>query len=332
MVTSVVAAARFRFTCNPVAPSRFRSRPDSPNPDEEACGTLDRTPLDQAWLLIQETVSGYIEDEAMTRGAAIACYTMFSLAPLLVVAVAIAGVAFGEEAVQVAVAEQLRALVGREGADAVQAMVRGVGEGGGQGGGIPTMVSVSVLLVTASGVFAELQSALNAVWRAVPKEITVSYLLQARLLSIGLVAATGFLLLVSLLASTALAALETWAGALLPSLVLLLAMLNTLVSLALTTALFAAIYKVLPDRRLEWRDVAVGALCTAVLFNLGKALIGWYIGGSGTARSYGAAGALVVVLLWVYYSAQIFLLGAEFTRAWAGLEGSRRHTSGEPKA
>jgi len=281
--------------------------------------------LREAWALARDTVEGFVADEAMTRGAAIACYTMFSLAPLLVVAVAIAGLAFGEEAVHSAVAEQLRALVGREGAEAVQAMVRGVGEEGGQSSdGVPALVSIAVLLVTASGVFAELQSALNAVWKAEPQAVTLSYLLRARALSIGLVAATGFLLLVSLLASAALAALWTWVSGVLPGAAALLGALGFLVSFALTAALFAAIYKVLPDRRLEWRDVMVGAVGTALLFNLGKALIGWYIGGSGVARSYGAAGALVVVLLWVYYSAQTFLLGAEFTRAWAGLEGSKQ--------
>ena len=282
--------------------------------------------LREAWALARDTVEGFIADEAMTRGAAIACYSMFSIAPLLVVAVAIAGLAFGEEAVRSAVGEQLRALVGREGAEAVQAMVRGVGEGsGGQGtAGVPALVSVGVLLVTASGVFAELQGALNVIWKAEPKAVTVSYLLRARALSIGLVAATGFLLLVSLLASAALAALWTWVSGVLPAAAALLGTLGFLVSFALTAALFAAIYKVLPDRRLEWRDVIVGAVGTALLFNLGKALIGWYIGGSGMARSYGAAGALVVVLLWVYYSAQTFLLGAEFTRAWAGLEGSKQ--------
>ncbi len=278
--------------------------------------------LRKAWALIRDTVEGFVADEAMTRGAAIACYTMFSIAPLLVVAAAIAGLAFGEDEVRSAVDEQLRALIGREGAEAVQAMVRGVGEGGGQGtAGLPALVSVGVLLVTASGVFAELQGALNAVWKTQPKAVTVSYLLRARLLSIGLVAATGFLLLVSLLASAALAALWAWMGGMLPAAAALLGVLGFLVSFALTAALFAAIYKVLPDRRLEWRDVMVGAVGTALLFNIGKALIGWYIGGSGMAKSYGAAGALVVVLLWVYYSAQVFLLGAEFARAWAGLEG-----------
>ncbi len=280
--------------------------------------------LREAWALARDTVEGFIADEAMTRGAAIACYAMFSIAPLLVVAVAIAGLAFGEEAVRSAVAEQLRALVGREGAEAVQAMERGVGEGGGPSStGVPALVSVAVLLVTASGVFAELQGALNVIWKAEPKAVTLSYLLRARALSIGLVAATGFLLLVSLLASAALAALWTWVGGMLPAAVALLGAAGFLVSSALTAALFAAIYKVLPARRLEWRDVIVGAVATAFLFTVGKTLIGWYLGGSGAAASYGAAGALVVVLLWVYYSAQVFLLGAEFTRAWAGLEGSK---------
>ncbi|GGG26977.1 hypothetical protein GCM10010964_13610 [Caldovatus sediminis] len=281
-------------------------------------------PLRTAWRLIGDTVSGYIEHEAMTRGAAIACYTMFSLAPLLVVAIAIAGLGFGEEAVRAAVGAQLRALVGREGALAVEAVVRGVGAGAGEqamagGGGIPAIVSVGVLLLTASGVFAEIQSALNVIWQAAPRAVTVAHLVRVRLLSVGLVAATGFLLLVSLLVSAALAALEAWAGGRHPEMGALLGTLSFLFGFALTAVLFAAIYKVLPDRRLRWRDVAVGAVGTALLFTVGKSLIGWYIGGSGLAASYGAAGALLVVLLWVYYSAQIFLLGAEFTRAWVGL-------------
>jgi membrane protein len=275
----------------------------------------------RAWALVRDTAEGFVADEAMTRGAAIACYTLFSLAPLLVVATAIAGLAFGEEAVHGAVAAQLRALVGREGAEAVQAMVRGADPEAGawRGGGAAALVGAGVLLLTASGVFAELQSALNAIWRAEPRALSVSYLVRARALSLGLVAATGFLLLVSLLVSAALAALAARIGGLLPGAALLLRALGFAASFALTAALFAAIYKVLPDRRLGWRDVAVGAAATAFLFTLGKGLIGWYIGGSGAAAGYGAAGALVVVLLWVYYSAQIFLLGAEFTRAWAGL-------------
>lgn len=272
----------------------------------------------RAWSIIKETVEGFIEDEAMTRGAAIACYTMFSIAPLLVVAVAIAGFAFGEEMVSAAVAEQLRALVGREGAAAVEAIMEGVDGDGAGASGVPALISLAVLLITASGVFAELQSALNAIWKAPPPPVTISTLVRARLLSIGLVATTGFLLLVSLIASTIIAALWKWTEQLAPELMPLLQGANLLVSYLLTALLFAAIYKILPDRRLRWRDVAVGALGTALLFGIGKAAIGWYIGGSGIAARYGAAGALVVVLLWVYYSAQVFLLGAEFTRAWSG--------------
>jgi membrane protein len=273
--------------------------------------------LDRARGLIAETVRGFIDDEAMTRGAAIACYTMFSIAPLLVVAVGIAGLAFGEATVRGAVDDQLRALIGQEGAAAVEAIVNGAASGH-PAGAIPALVSLAVLVITASGVFAELQSALNAIWKTPPPAVTVSYLVRARLLSIGLVAATGFLLLVSLLAAALLAAFSQWASNQAPVVAPVLRAVDFAVSFLLTAVLFAAIYKMLPDRRLMWRDVIVGALGTALLFSIGKALIGWYIGGSGVAARYGAAGALIVVLLWVYYSAQVFLLGAEFTRAWTG--------------
>jgi membrane protein len=224
-----------------------------------------------------------------------------------------------------AVTTQLRALVGQEGAAALEGMVRGVDTGA--GGGLPAMLSIGVLLLTASGVFAEIQAALNVIWKTMPQAVSISYLVKARLLSIGLVATTGFLLLVSLVASAAFAALETSAQAHLPHLSAVLKVAGFAISFVLTAALFGAIYKILPDRRLQWHDVVVGSVCTAFLFTLGKTLIGWYIGGSGLARSYGATGALVVVLLWVYYSAQIFLLGAVFTRSWAELEGSRRGAS-----
>ncbi len=278
--------------------------------------------LAKMWRLLRATIEGFIEDEAMTRGAAVACYTIFSVAPMLVIAVAIAGTVFTEAAVWDAVVAQLGALVGREGAAAIEGMARGVDNGASDG--LPAVVSLAVLLITASGVFAEIQAALNVIWRAVPKAVSLSYLLRARMLSIGLVATTGFLLLVSLLASAAMAALESSARGRFPELAVLLRVAGFIISFVLTALLFAAIYKILPDRRLEWRDVGVGALGTALLFTVGKGLIGWYLGGSGVAARYGAAGALVVVLLWVYYSAQTFLLGAEFTRAWAGLEGSRR--------
>lgn len=288
--------------------------------------------LGKARGLTTETIRAFIADEAMTRGAAIACYTMFSIAPLLVVAVAIAGLFFGEAAVSSAVADQLVALVGRQGAEAVQAIVQGTESNGAEGSRLPALVSAVILLITASGVFVELQAALNAIWRVEAPPVTVSYLVRARLLSIGLVAASGFLLLVSLVASAILAAVGRWAGEVLPILMPVLSGLNLAVSFLLTAILFAAIYKVLPDRRLRWRDVAVGALGTAVLFTIGKTLIGWYIGGTGLAARYGAAGALVVVLLWVYYSAQVFLLGAEFTRAWTGRAGKRPKVEGAKAA
>ncbi|MFC7738090.1 YihY/virulence factor BrkB family protein [Roseomonas sp. GCM10028921] len=193
----------------------------------------------------------------MSRGAAIACYTIFSLAPLLVIAVAIAGVVISGETVRDAVAAQVSALVGREGSAAVQEIIRGADIAGGEGSSGPlALISGLMLLASANGVFAEIQSALNAIWKAIPREMTISYLIQARLLSIGLVVVTGFLLLVSLLASTVLAALEAWATELWPSLVFLLQICNFLISFCLAAALFATIYKVLPDRQLEWRDVA----------------------------------------------------------------------------
>jgi membrane protein len=273
------------------------------------------------WPLLRATIEGYIEDDALSRGAAIAYYTVFSLAPLLVIAIAMAGLAFGRQAVEGAVAEQLRGLLGPTGAEAVQAMVKGAGQPG--AGTVATLVSVVTLLFTASGVFGELQSALNAIWRAEPPKLdTLTAFLRAKALSIGLVAATGFLLLVSLVASAAITAFGTWAGGYLPAWAQVLAVLNFTLSFLFVAALLAAVYKILPDRRLAWSDVIVGALATAFLFTLGKTLIGWYIGSSAVASTYGAAGALMVVLLWVYYSAQIFLLGAEFTRAWAGLRGT----------
>ena len=278
--------------------------------------------LHRVWTLLRDTVEGFVNDGAMSRGAAIAYYTIFSIAPLLVIATAIAGFAFGQEAVEGAIADQLRSLLGDRGAEAVQAMIRGAGDI--TSGTLAGIIGLVTLLLTASGVFGELQTALNGIWKAPapPGGAVVSRLVRARMASLGLVAATGFLLLVSLLASTALAALVTWARGMLPGITMLLGIASFLVSFLMITLLFAAIYKILPDRDLTWRNVAVGAVVTALLFTIGKALIGWYIGGSTIATSYGAAGALLVVLLWVYYSAQIFLLGAEFTKAWSGLQGS----------
>jgi membrane protein len=278
--------------------------------------------LHRTWTLLRDTVEGFVDDGAMSRGAAIAYYTVFSIAPLLVIATAIAGLAFGREAVEGVIADQLRSLLGNRGAEAVQAMIRGASNIA--SGTLAGIIGLVTLLLTASGVFGELQTALNEIWKAPtpPGGAVVSRLVRARMASLGLVAATGFLLLVSLLVSAALAALITWARGMMPGLTVLLGTASFLLSFLMITLLFAAIYKVLPDRELTWRNVAIGAVATAFLFTIGKALIGWYVGSSTIATSYGAAGALLVVLLWVYYSAQIFLLGAEFTKVWAGLQGS----------
>lgn len=270
------------------------------------------------WPVLRATVHGYIEDEAMTRGAAIAYYAFFSLAPLIVIAIAIAGAVFGEQAAEGAVAEQLRGFMGEVAAAAIQGLVRSASDR--ESGRIAAYLGAGVLLVLASGVFSEVQAALNAIWRAPPHPRgTVVQVLVNKALSFALVVLTGLLLLASLLATTALSVVTTWAVALLPETTRVLGLLNIGLTFLFGTILFATIYKVLPNRRLRWGDVFVGALVTAFLFTIGKVLIGWYIGSTQVATSFGAAGALMVVLLWIYYSAQIFLLGAEFTRAWAGL-------------
>ena len=196
---------------------------------------------------------------------------------------------------------------------------------------LATAIGIVTLLVTASGVFGEMQTALNKIWDAKPRSSTVSRLIWARAVSLGLVAALGFLLLVSLVVSAALTAFGTYLNSVLPFGSLILSLLNFVVSLALISVLFAAIYKVLPDRPIAWRDVITGAVVTALLFTAGKSLIGWYLGSSAVASSYGAAGGLIILLLWVYYSTQIFLLGAEFTRAYASFRRGRGSDGGKGK-
>jgi membrane protein len=189
---------------------------------------------------------------------------------------------------------------------------------------LATIIGVVTLLVTASGVFGEMQSALNTIWKVIPQATTVSRLIRARAASLGLVAALGFLLLVSLVISAALSGLGGYVNAYLPFGKLILSAFNAVISFALISILFAAIYKVLPDKKLKWRDVIIGAVATSLLFTIGKSIIGWYLGSSAVASTYGAAGALIIVLLWIYYSSQIFLLGAEFTQVYASRHGSQK--------
>jgi len=274
------------------------------------------------WKMLKETVFAFIEDEALSRGAAIAFYAATSIAPLLLIVIAIAGLVFGHEAAHGAITAQLTSLMGQQTADLLQAAAASAANP--TSGLFATLVGVGALIATASGVFGEMQSSLNAIWKAEPKGTTVSRLIRARAVSLGLVAALGFLLIVSLAVSAGLTAFGTYLDSILPFGKIILSALNGVASFAIISVMFAAVYKVLPDRHLEWRDVVIGAVVTALLFTIGKTLIGWYIRSSGVASAYGAAGALLVFLLWVYYSVQIFLLGSEFTKVFANRHGSKK--------
>jgi len=274
------------------------------------------------WKMIKDTVLSFIEYEALTRGAAIAFYTVTSVAPVLLIVVAIAGLVFGRDAAQNAITAQFSDLMGRQTAEVLQSAIASAA--GKSSSIIATIIGVATLIATASGVFGEMQAALNSIWKTKPKATTVSRLIRARAVSLGLVAALGFLLIVSLVISAGLTAFGDYLDTVLPMGKLVLPALNFVISVVLLAILFGAIYKLLPDRSLQWNDVIIGALITSVLFNIGKSLIAWYIGSSAIASSYGAAGGLIVLLLWVYYSAQIFLLGSEFTKTYANQHGSKQ--------
>jgi membrane protein len=275
-----------------------------------------------AWQMAKDTVMGFISDNCLSRGAAIAYFTIFSLAPILVVVIAIAGFVFGDDAARGVIYGKLHGMMGADAAGLVQSMIQSAANR--RTGIIATVFSVLMLLVTASGVFGELQSSLNAIWKTDSSAHgSVSGLIKARAQSLGLVVTLGFLLLVSLAISAGIAAAWRRINQIVPGAGVLLPLINLSLSFIFTTLLFAAVYKVLPDKKLQWRDVLIGSAFTAVLYTVGKAAIALYVGSSHVASSYGAAGALVVLLLWVYYSAQIFLLGAEFTQVFANRHGSQ---------
>lgn len=274
------------------------------------------------WKMLKDSVISFLDDEALSRGAAISFYTVTSIAPVLLIVIAIAGLAFGRDAAQNALSGQFSGLMGRPTAEVLQSAVASAASK--SSGILATMIGVAALIATASGVFGEMQAALNSIWKTKSQATSVTRLIRARVISLGLVAALGFLLIVSLVISAGLTAFGNYLDTVLPMGKLILPALNFVVSLALLGVLFGAIYKVLPDRSLQWKDVVIGALITSVLFNIGKSLIGWYIGSSAVASSYGAAGGLIVLLLWVYYSVQTFLLGAEFTKIYANRHGSKQ--------
>lgn len=271
--------------------------------------------LKAAWRVLKEAGQGMSNDSVPMMGAALAYYTMFSIAPLLIIAIGVAGVVFGDKA-NVEVFGAIRGMVGPQGATAIQSMVKAASSRP-QAGMIATIIGIVTLLVGASGVFSQLQQSLNIIWKATPKPTAGWWhLIRQRLVSFGMVASIGFVLLISMFISAGLSAAGKWAGGALPGGQALWQAINFVVSLAVIGLMFSAVFKVLPDVKLRWRDVSLGGLVTALLFTAGKAVIGAYIGRSGISSSYGAAGSLIVVLLWVFYSSQILYFGAEFTRAY----------------
>ena len=255
-------------------------------------------------------------------GAALAYYTIFSLAPLLIIAVAIAGLAFGMQAAQGEIAGQIQGLVGRDGAKAIEAMIQSAHKPA--RGVIGSLIGVFALFLGASGIFCEMHDALNSIWHVSPDtKAGILSLVKERFLSFGMVLGIGFLLLVSLLLSALLAAVTKYLGGMLPIPAFWFESLDFLLSLLSITVLFAMIFKFLPDTKIAWSDVWIGAALTSLLFTAGKFVIGFYIGKSVSASAYGAAGSLVVVVAWIYYSALLLYFGAEFTRVYARTLGSQ---------
>jgi membrane protein len=270
------------------------------------------------------SVSEWFEDRAASKGAALAFYTLFSLAPVLVLVIAIAGFFWGPEAARGELLGQLQGLVGKQGAEALQLVLQGARDK--EEGKFATVVAAVLLLFGATTVFAELKDSLDEIWHVPPpKNASFWNVLRTRLLSFGIILVLGFLLMVSLVVSAALQILENFLAGFWKDATVLLGWLAQVVSFLVIAALFAVIYKLLPRIKLAWKDVLIGALGTAAMFTLGKYLIGLYIGNSGVANSFGAAGSLIALLLWVYYSAQIFFLGAEFARQYALQMGSLRN-------
>jgi membrane protein len=272
--------------------------------------------------LLAGTWEEWNTDRAPRLGASLAFYTVLSLSPLLIVAIAIAGAVFGQEAAQGELLAQTRSLIGQQGAEAIQSLIENANRPG--AGVIATILSVITLLFGASGIFGELQGAMNTIWGVEPRpDRGIKGAIMDRLLSFGLVLGVGFLLLVSLILSSVLSALGGQLSDALPAYNILWQLLEVVVSFLVITLLFAALYKFIPDVEISWRDVWIGALVTSVLFAIGRFALGLYLGNSSTTSVYGAAGSLVVVLLWVFYSAQILFFGAEFTQVYANRFGSK---------
>ncbi len=284
--------------------------------------------LGRYWMLVKKIAQSWLDDYVPSMGAALAYYTLFSLAPLLLIVVSVAGLMFGEDAARGEIAAQLRALMGVHGASAVEDLLASVNKPA--EGVAAAALGAGLLFIGATTVFGELQDALNRIWHVPAPAKTSGWftLVRTRLLSFGMIFAIGFLLIVSLVASAALAAVGRWWDPILEGWYLLAATTNVVIGFVLITLMFALIYKVMPSARVAWRDVWVGSVVTAFLFMIGKSLIGLYIGRTGVASGFGAAASFAVLMLWVYYSAQIFLIGAKFTWVYAHTFGSCRDKPG----
>lgn len=294
----------------------------SPTHDRASGPPQRRFRIGDVFSIVKETAKDWNDDNASRLAAALSCYTLLSLAPLVVLAVSIAGLAFGDEAARGHISRELGGLVGGEAAGAVEAVVENAKAP--ERGILNAIVGIAVLLFGASGVFAELQASLNTIWevKAKPEE-GIKGLIRQRFFSFAMVLAVAFVLLVSLVVSASLAAIGGFFEQYLPGGEALWQIVNFLVALAVTTALFALIFKVIPDAEIRWKDVWIGGLLTAVLFALGKLALGLYIGKSGVTSSFGVAGSLVALVIWVYYTSQIVFLGAEFTQVYARRYGGQ---------
>jgi membrane protein len=286
--------------------------------------------LRRLYALVRDSVSAWLQHNASSLGAALAFYTLFSIAPILVIAVAIAGYVFGPNVAETHLLQQMQGLLGDSGATAIQGLLASAHQSNKKG--FAAAIGIGTLLIGATSVFGELQNTLDYIWKTPPRDDAVAWwrMLRSRMLSFGLILGVGFLLLVSLVASAALAALGSWLGSFLAQWQLILPVLDLLLSVAMSTVLFAMIYKYVPKEQIDWGDVWIGGLATACLFTIGKLLIGFYLGRSSFSSAYGAAGSIMVLLLWIYYSAQIFLLGAEFTHVFTYSHGSRSQARATP--
>lgn len=279
--------------------------------------------LKTVFTLLRDTVKAFAEDNASRLAAALAYYTLFSIAPLLVIAIGIAGLVIGQNQAQDDIVAQIEANAGPQVAEALTGLIGNVGRP--SAGVVATLVGTLVLIWGASQVMAQLKDSFNTIWRITPDPTAgLWFTIRQKLIALVMVLVLGLLTLLSLLVSTAIATFNKLLAERFPILAFLLPILDILTTLVLLTPLFALIFRTLPDTRITWRDVGPGALVTAALFLLGKFLIGWYLSFSGAASAYGAAGSLIVLLLWVYYSAQLLFLGAELTKTYTYRFGSRR--------